>query len=101
MLTLNSCRRIDNKLNIFEGMLRNWLFIGVNLIMVGAQIIFMFVGGQAFSITRLTGVQWAYSLVLGILSIFAGVLIRRIPFERLGRLWPRYSDEGRSANPPG
>lgn len=100
MLTLSSCRRIDNKLNIFEGMLRNWLFIGVNLIMVGGQIICMFVGGQAFSITRLTGVQWAYSFVLGMLSILAGALIRRIPFERLVRLWPGYSTEGKPPKPP-
>lgn len=67
--------------------------------MIGGQIIIMFVGGAAFSITRLTGAQWAYSLVLSIISLFAGVLIRRIPFERLARLWPGFNREGSSDIP--
>jgi len=86
MLTTISCRRIDDELNIFEGMHHNWLFLSINSIMIGGQIIFMFIGGQAFSITRITGVQWAYSLVLGILSLAVGVLIRLIPF------WTRSKD---------
>ncbi len=90
MLTINSCRRIDNKLNIFEGMLRNWLFVAITLIMIGGQIIIMFVGGSAFSVTRLTGSQWAYSVVLGVMSLLVGALIRWIPLERLAKWWPHF-----------
>ena len=71
-------------------MLRNWLFIAITFIMVGGQIIIMFFGGKSFSITRITGVQWAYSVVLGVMSLFVGVLIRWIPFERLARWWPNF-----------
>lgn len=47
--------------------------------MVGAQILIMFVGGRAFSVTKLTGDQWAYSIVLGAISIPIGFLLQVIP----------------------
>lgn len=47
--------------------------------MMGAQILIMFVGGRAFSITTLTGDQWAYSLVLGAISIPVGFLLQAVP----------------------
>ncbi|XMA09443.1 hypothetical protein WAI453_002234 [Rhynchosporium graminicola] len=72
-------RRLDNKLNIFVGIHRNFFFIGINIIMVGAQIAIIFVGGKAFSITRIDGVQWAICLVLASLSLPMGVLIRCFP----------------------
>jgi P-type Ca2+ transporter type 2C len=37
-------RRLDNKLNIFEGVHKNWFFIGINCVMVGGQILIVFVG---------------------------------------------------------
>jgi P-type Ca2+ transporter type 2C len=54
--------------------------------MVGLQILIVFVGGQAFSVTLLTGPQWAVSLVLGLLTLVIGALIRCIPdlpFQRM------------------
>lgn len=80
-------------------MLRNWLFIVITLIMIGGQIIIMFVGGHAFSITRLTGAQWAYSLVLGVMSLLVGALIRRVPIERLVRWWPDFQRKNSPRNP--
>jgi P-type Ca2+ transporter type 2C len=78
---LNSCRRIDNQQNIFEGVHRNWFFIGINALMIACQLIVMFFGGAAFSITRLNGSQWAYSLVLGALSLPVGAILRLLPLE--------------------
>ncbi|RDW88156.1 calcium-transporting ATPase-1 [Coleophoma cylindrospora] len=72
-------RRLDNKLNIFTGIHRNFFFIGINCIMVGAQIAIIFVGGTAFSITRIDGVQWAICIILAALSLPMGVLIRYFP----------------------
>ena len=66
-------------------MLRNWLFIGISVIMIGCQVLILFVGGKAFSITRLNPAQWGYSLVLGVLSIPIGAVIRVIPLERMWR----------------
>ncbi|OBT94685.1 plasma membrane calcium [Pseudogymnoascus verrucosus] len=72
-------RRLDNKLNIFAGIQRNYFFIGINCIMVGAQIAIVFVGGQAFNITPIDGIQWAICIVLAALSLPMAVLIRFFP----------------------
>lgn len=85
-----SNRRLDNKFNIFEGVTRNWFFMGINCVMVGGQVMIIFVGGKAFNVTRLNGAQWAYSIVLGALSIPVGAVIRLIPDELLLRLVPAY-----------
>ncbi|GAQ43957.1 plasma membrane calcium-transporting ATPase [Aspergillus niger] len=87
IFNLYNTRALGNNINVFEGIHRNWLFIGVNVIMIGGQIIIMFVGGRAFSITRLTGVQWAYSVVLGVLSLLVGVIVRFIPDSLVERLF--------------
>ncbi|KAK3311723.1 uncharacterized protein B0T15DRAFT_549457 [Chaetomium strumarium] len=76
---LVNSRRIDNKLNIFEGLHRNHLFMLMLAVMVAGQVLIVFVGGDAFVVVRLNGVQWEISLVLGFLSIPAGILIRLVP----------------------
>jgi P-type Ca2+ transporter type 2C len=48
----------------------------------------MFVGGQAFSIHRINGAQWGYSIVLGALSMPVAVIIRLIPDELIASLIP-------------
>ncbi|KAK3292240.1 uncharacterized protein B0H64DRAFT_426413 [Chaetomium fimeti] len=89
---LVNSRRIDNKLNIFEGLHRNHLFMLMMSIMVAGQVLIIFVGSTAFGVVRLNGVQWAISLVLGFLSIPVGILIRLVPDSWLRacvRLVPR------------
>ncbi|KAJ5902140.1 ATPase P-type K/Mg/Cd/Cu/Zn/Na/Ca/Na/H-transporter [Penicillium taxi] len=84
-------RRIDNKLNILEGIWRNKWFIGIQLIIVGGQILIIFVGGRAFSVKRLNeGGQWAVSLVLGAISIPIAVVIRLIPDEFISKIIPHF-----------
>ena len=85
--TLNN-RRLDNKFNVFEGVQRNYLFIIIILIMVGGQVLIVFVGGDALQVTRINGAQWAYSLVLGVLSLPIGVIIRLIPDTLIRGLIP-------------
>lgn len=72
-------RRLDNKLNIFEGITHNTFFIIINLIMIGGQVLIIFVGGQAFRITRLDGKEWGLSIGLGAISIPFGACIRLLP----------------------
>ncbi|KAJ5975946.1 ATPase P-type K/Mg/Cd/Cu/Zn/Na/Ca/Na/H-transporter [Penicillium waksmanii] len=84
-------RRIDNKLNIMEGVWRNKWFIGIQLIIIGGQILIIFVGGQAFSVKRLDqGSQWAVSLVLGAISLPIAVVIRLIPDEFASKFVPHF-----------
>ena len=83
-------RRLDNKLNIFEGIHRNYFFIGIQFIIIAGQIMIIFVGGAAFSVHRLNTAQWLYSTVLGFLSIPVGVLLRLIPDESIRTLIPKW-----------
>ena len=83
-------RRLDNSLNIFDGMIRNRWFLGIQAIIVGGQVLIIFVGGQAFSVERLNGPQWGVSIVLGVLSIPIGMVIRLIPDEIVTKLIPTF-----------
>jgi P-type Ca2+ transporter type 2C len=81
LLNLHSARRLDNGINIFEGITKNYWFIGIQFVIVGGQVMIIFVGGAAFSVTPLNGPQWGYSLVLGVLSMPVAIIIRLIPDE--------------------
>lgn len=87
---LVNSRRIDNKLNIFEGLRKNHLFMLMAAIMVGGQVLIIFVGSTAFSVVRITGAQWGISLVLGFLSIPVGILIRLIPDSWIRACIPKF-----------
>lgn len=50
----------------------------------------MYIGGKSFNVVRLNGAQWAYSIVLGFLSIPVGAVIRLVPDELIVRLIPDY-----------
>lgn len=58
--------------------------------MIGGQTMIIFVGGHAFSVERINGAQWAYSIVLGALSIPVGMIIRLIPDELIRRCIPSF-----------
>jgi Ca2+-transporting ATPase len=85
-------RRLDNHFNILEGITRNYFFMGISCIMIGGQVLIVFVGGVAFQIARdrQTPSQWAMAIVLGFLSIPVGMVIRLIPDELLERLVPGF-----------
>ena len=75
-------RRLDNKFNIFEGAHRNPWFIGINCIMVGGQVMIVFVGGAAFGITRINGWQWAVCILCALPCLLWAVLLRLVPDRR-------------------
>jgi Ca2+-transporting ATPase len=77
-------RRLDNKFNIFEGMFRNYWFLGINAVMVGGQIMIIYVGGQAFSVTRLSGTLWGICIVCSIACLPWAVVLRVIPDRHFG-----------------
>jgi Ca2+-transporting ATPase len=91
-------RRLDNKFNIFEGVQNNWFFIGINFIMVGGQVMIIFVGGEAFGVVELNGVQWGISIILGAISIPVAVIIRLIPDQVLAKILPDWMSKKENSN---
>ena len=83
-----NCRRLDNKLNIFEGIHRNYFFMGIQIIILGGQLLIIFFGSNAFSVAPLTGIQWAITVVIGLLSIPIGILLRFVPDSAVAKLLP-------------
>ncbi|KAH6844563.1 hypothetical protein B0I37DRAFT_310916 [Chaetomium sp. MPI-CAGE-AT-0009] len=84
-------RRLDNGYNIFEGITRNYFFIFINLIMVGGQVLIIFVGGEAFKITPLNGKEWGLSIGLGAISIPWGAVIRTFPDDWAAAMVPHFT----------
>ncbi|CAL5867567.1 uncharacterized protein PFLUO_LOCUS1786 [Penicillium psychrofluorescens] len=77
-------RRLDNRFNIFEGMFRNYWFLGINAIMIGGQVMIVYVGGEAFGVTPLNGVLWAVCLICAIGCLGWAVILRLIPDRHFG-----------------
>ncbi|KAK5992981.1 Calcium-transporting ATPase 2 [Cladobotryum mycophilum] len=76
----HNCRRVDNKLDIYyQGVLTNPWFIGVQAITIVGQFVIMFKGGEAFDTEPLSGAQWGWSMLFGILTLPLGALIRQVP----------------------
>ncbi|KAI9463227.1 calcium-translocating P-type ATPase [Lactarius psammicola] len=75
------------KLNVFEGMSKNWYFIAITTIEVAVQVLICFVGGAAFDVTRMGIREWGISLALGCVSLPLGALIRLAPNEPCERFF--------------
>ncbi|KAL9124076.1 MAG: hypothetical protein Q9217_006561 [Psora testacea] len=87
-------RRLDNKLNIFEGVHRNPFFIAISMIMIAGQVMIIFVGGAAFQIKRIGGTQWAICILCALPCLGWAVVLRCIPdkyaafvFHIAGKVW--------------
>lgn len=83
-------RRLDNRLNIFEDIHRNYFFIVINLIMIGGQILIIFIGREAFRIVPLNGKEWGLSIGLGAISLPWGAAIRLFPDSWVLAILPRF-----------
>ena len=87
-------RRLDNRLNIFEGLHRNYFFLAINAIMIGGQILIVFVGGAAFQLTRIDATQWAVCILCALPCLLWAVVLRYVPdryaavlFDAAGTVW--------------
>ncbi|KAI1741737.1 putative calcium P-type ATPase [Xylaria scruposa] len=96
-------RRLDNRFNILEGITQNYFFLVINVVVIGLQILIIFVGNTPFNISALnppqTGPQWATAIILGFLSIPIGMLIRLIPDDLIRKCIPTFLK--RKSSPPG
>ncbi|KAF8206554.1 hypothetical protein K438DRAFT_481244 [Mycena galopus ATCC 62051] len=84
-----NCRRLDRNLNIFEGILKNWYFMIITLIEIGAQIAIVFIGGAAFQVTSIHGREWGIALALGFVSIPLGAFVRLLPSDPFERVFKK------------
>ncbi|KAI9498260.1 PMCA-type calcium-translocating P-type ATPase [Zychaea mexicana] len=87
-----NCRRIDDKLNIMRGIMRDYLFLAIQAFVIVGQVLIVQYGGLAFKTVPLSITQWICTVAIGSLSIPAGILIRLLP-PRLSFLWSKNSDD--------
>ncbi|KAF9971825.1 hypothetical protein BGZ73_005136 [Actinomortierella ambigua] len=81
-----NCRRLDNRLNIFAGITKNYYFMVIFVIMCVLQVLIIQFGGAAFDTTPISGIQWLICILLGTLSIPIGAVIRLLPDGAFGPL---------------
>ncbi|SOV07566.1 related to putative calcium P-type ATPase NCA-2 [Ustilago sp. UG-2017a] len=74
-------RSLNRKLNIFSNLHMNPWFIGIMAIEIGFQVLIMFVGGVAFSVTKLTARDWGVCIIVGLVSWPLAVIIRLTPTQ--------------------
>ncbi|KAI9437973.1 hypothetical protein H4582DRAFT_2057482 [Lactarius indigo] len=84
-----NCRRLDIKLNVFEGVSKNRYFMAITTIEVAVQVLICFVGGAAFGVTRIGAREWFISVGLGCVSLPLGALIRLAPNEPCERAFKK------------
>ncbi|OBT89215.1 hypothetical protein VE02_04275 [Pseudogymnoascus sp. 03VT05] len=87
VFNLTNNRRLDNKLNVFSGILQNPFFIAINVVIVTGQVLIIYFGGSVLATTRLSANEWAISLFFGFASLPVGMLLRLTPDESLQRIF--------------
>lgn len=74
-----NARRLDNKFNVFEGIHKNPYFLAMASVMLGGQVMIIFVGGQAFEVVRIDGEQWAVCILTALPTLAWGAVLRCVP----------------------
>ncbi len=74
-----NARSIDDHQNIFAGLHKSYIFIGVLIISAGLQAIIIEFGGVAFKVTGLAWDQWLFCIAVGSVSLPLGAILRALP----------------------
>jgi calcium-translocating P-type ATPase len=74
-----NCRTVNDDLNVFEGIHRNVIFLGVIFLTVLFQVLIICFGGKAFHVVLLGWKEWITCIVIGALTLPLGLLLRLIP----------------------
>ena len=70
---------IDDHQNVFKGLYKNPIFIGVMIVSVAIQAIVVEFGGAAFKTVGLSWDQWLFCIGVGALELPLGFIIRALP----------------------
>lgn len=76
-----NARKIHDELNICSGIHRNFLFIGIFLLIAVFQVIIVQFTGKVFKVSSegLDGVQWGICLIFGIFVLPYDVILKFVP----------------------
>lgn len=88
-------RKINDEVNIFEGVWTNAMFIGVWITIVGGQILMVVFGGWAMKVhlNGLTTMQWVMSCALGAASLLINLILKFVP----EKFFPTMGDEDQAS----
>ena len=74
-----NARMIYDELNMFSGILSNYMFLLVSAFTMGLQLLIIQVGGEFAKTTPLNMTNWLICIALGAISFVVGWLMRWIP----------------------
>jgi len=78
-----NARKIHGQRNVFDGLHRNPIFIGIWIATMASQVIIIQFGGVAFATSGLTLDQWMWCLFFGVGTLLWGQVITCIPTSKL------------------
>ncbi|KAH9052618.1 hypothetical protein EDB87DRAFT_422577 [Lactarius vividus] len=87
IFNLFNCRRLDRKLNVCEGVSKNWYFVAIITIDIAVQVLICSVDGSVFDVTRIGAREWCISVALGCVALPLGALIRLVPNDPCERVF--------------
>lgn len=84
-------RKINDEVNIFEGIFKNAMFLAVWWVIVIGQICMVLFGGWAMKVhlNGLTSLQWIISVAIGFSSLFINLILKFVP----EKFFPTMGDE--------
>ena len=92
-----NARRIHGEQNVFGGIHRNFMFMGIVFVQVTFQILWVEVpelNEKVFKATHLGVDEWLWCIFLGSLELIIGQIITLIPIEKLPDIrWPWQKEE--------
>lgn len=78
-----SSRKINDEINIFDGITGNIMYIIIILIIAGGQIIIVLFGGTAFKVATskpaVSGIQWGVAIAFGVGMVIWDTILKFIP----------------------
>ncbi len=74
-----NARSIDDHQNIFSGLHKSYIFIGVLVVSAGLQAIIVEFGSSAFKVKGLSWDQWLFCIAMGMIEIPVGFFLRALP----------------------
>lgn len=75
-----NCREME-KINVLQGIFRNWIFVGILTATVIFQVIIVEFLGTFANTVPLSGELWLLSVVIGSISMIISVILKCIPVE--------------------